>query len=860
MSSENKDPEDVAEHVTEELPAISEEAVPQLEETTLNPERLTVDDHKNDNKEVTSTIEEQKVDVSLDTINTEEVLSSVEEQIDSDQPMSNINEVQGSPEHILSTVDEVQIVSEEVLYSVEEQIDSDQAISNINETQGSSEYILSSVDEVQIVPEETLDITKEIKAESQILESKQMQGEQNVSQLVSVVKEPCNGPDQILPAGSHKTWIADGTVGIPITESGPASSKPLSVHTLLKNQAEDWPEHHAMAVKRGGVWKYWTYKDYYEQSRTVAKAFIKLGLERFHGVCIMGFNSPEWMISNFGCILAGGLSAGVYTTNLPEACRHLADNCRAQIVVVENQECLDKFLAVKRFLPQIKAIVQWSGVPGAPDVLSWAEVLAIGKHEHDAALDERLSLQAVNQCCTLIYTSGTTGPPKGVMCSQDHLTWAGARYAEFMSLSPGYEVIVSYLPMSHLAAQALDGYLAISTAATVYFAQPDALKGSLGDTLKEVQPTVFLGVPRVWEKIYEKMQEVSAQNTGLKRVVANWAKYHGLNYYMAMLHKTDLSFIESYKHAAAKYFLLDKVREAIGFNRATKFCSGSAPIAKEILQYYLSIDLPVMEGYALSESLAICSMCHAQTGQFRLGSVGKIQCDLDVKLEPCNDFKEDEGEILIRGRNVCMGYLGMEDKTNETIDDEGWLHSGDIGRFDTDGFLYITGRIKELVITAGGENIPPVLIEEKIKKQIPFISNCMLIGDNRKYLSVLLALKADADLDTGMPMSTLMPGCVSDLRSLGSSAVTVQEVLQEVEDQPNGAIATAINSGIKRYNEHHAISSAQRVQRWRLLPNEFSLPTGELNNTLKLKRSFVLTKYKDLIDEMYEEKQVLSKL
>ncbi|KAK7071703.1 catalytic activity protein, partial [Halocaridina rubra] len=219
------------------------------------------------------------------------------------------------------------------------------------------------------------------------------------------IPEPANGPDQILPASYFKTWEADKPVTLYLKREGPCSTKPISIHTMVKERAINYPNQIALAVKRDGAWKYWTYKEYFDESRIVAKAFIRLGLEIFHGVCIMGFNSPEWMLLNFGVIFAGGLVAGVYTTNSPEACRHLADNCRAQIVVVEDVECLNKFLAVKRFLPQIKAIIQWSGIPGAPGVLSWAELMAIGMAEKDMELEERLSLQAVNQCCTLIYTS-----------------------------------------------------------------------------------------------------------------------------------------------------------------------------------------------------------------------------------------------------------------------------------------------------------------------------------------------------------------------------------------------------------------------------------------------------------------------
>lgn len=672
-----------------------------------------------------------------------------------------------------------------------------------------------------------------------------------------------NGPDQVIPAASFKTWDADGAVQLALSDEEAASFKPKSVYTMMREIAEEYPQHNALAVKRG-VWKYWTYKQYFEEARTVAKAFIKLGLERFHGVCIMGFNSPEWAIANYGAVFAGGLSTGVYTTNSPEACRYLADNCEAQIIVVEDQDCLNKFLAVKRFLPNIKAIIQWSGIPGAPGVLSWPELLAVGMAERDTHLDERLSLAAVNQCCTLIYTSGTTGPPKGVMCSQDHIVWAVYKYRQDWSLIMGQESALSYLPLSHLAAHLLDLYIATVCAGLVYFAQPDALKGTLLQTLLEVQPTRFVAVPRVWEKMYEKMQEAGAQVGGLKKAVASWAKYHGLNYYNAIKEGRTLTAYETMANALAKTLILNKVKAAIGMSRATSLVSGTAPISKDVLEYFMSLDLPIMEGYGLSESMSLGSMSTVEGGTWKLGSVGKIDRHIKSRLSYLDGHRPGEGEILMKGRNIFMGYLKMPDKTNETIDSEGWLYTGDIGSFDDEGYLYITGRIKELIITAGGENIPPVLIERAVLKELPFISNAMLIGDKRKYLSMLLTLKSEVDVDTGEPLSTLTPPCREAMVTLGLPHVhTVTEALAEVEQNPQGALATAIQEGIERYNTQHAISRAQRVQRWTLLPHDFSLPTGELNNTLKLKRSFVLEKYSDIIDSMYnsqDQSKLKSKL
>lgn len=663
--------------------------------------------------------------------------------------------------------------------------------------------------------------------------------------------EPRDGPDQILPATSLKAWEADQPVKLHVTKHGMASDEPISVYTMFKRVATAHPKQPALAVKRGDVWKYRTLEEYFKEARTVAKALIRLGLERFRGVCIMGFNSPEWAISNFGVVFAGGLVAGVYTSNLPEACRHIAENSRAQIIIVENEVALNKFLAVKKDLPDIKAIVQWLGVPGAPGVLSWAELVAIGLAEKDNALEERLSLQAINQCCTLIYTSGTTGPPKGVMCSQDNMTWTTKEFHLLFTHKMDTRVIVSYLPFSHIAGLLLDLYIGVYSAATIYFAQPDALKGSLGKTLVEVQPTLFMGVPRVWEKMYEKLQDIEVNEGIAKRSVAKWAKSQGLNYYTALLSGRSLSASERMSYASAKKLYIDKVRAALGLNRCDVFVTGTAPIAKDILNYFMSVGIPICEGCSTSESLSTGGLNELAPGRYKLGSIGKPMRQATMELKPHPLAKPGEGEITYKGRCISMGYLRMPDKTNEAIEDDGCLHTGDLGRLDEDGFLYITGRIKEIIITAGGENIPPKLIEEHVKREIPFLSSAMAVGDKRKYLTILLTLTAEMNPDTGEPLQNLTESCRFLLREIGSQAKTVAEAVAEIKANPGGPLASAIQQGIDRYNDFHAISNAQRIQRWTVLPADFSAQGGELTSTLKLVRSNVVEKYKDVIDEMY---------
>ena len=437
--------------------------------------------------------------------------------------------------------------------------------------------------------------------------------------------------------------------------------------------------------------------------------------------------------------LFSGFAAGLYTTNTPEACEHCAVNCEAQIFVVEDHKQLEKIIKIKQNLPHLKAIIQYSGKPTVDGVISWDEFMSKGRSQPDSILEDRLKRIAINQCCTLIYTSGTTGAPKGVMLTHDNLTWVAQAMCQANNLIPGKECVVSYLPLSHVAAQVADVYLPMAGLGTVYFAQPDALKGSLGATLKEVRPTRFLGVPRVWEKIFEKMQDVGRKTTGIKKSIATWAKSVGLE---ANTRRSKGDFTKPFGFSVANAIVFKKVKAVLGLDRCVMHLSGAAPIAPEVVRYFHSLDICLTEVYGMSESTGPHTLATADS--FRFASVGKTSSGCYTKLDKPDP--DGNGEVCMGGRNICMGYLRMEDKTHEAIDDEGWLHSGDIGKVDKDGFLFITGRLKELIITAGGENIPPVLIEDVLKEELPCISNAMLIGDKRKFLSILLTLKVNFNL------------------------------------------------------------------------------------------------------------------
>ncbi|XP_062816687.1 long-chain-fatty-acid--CoA ligase ACSBG2-like [Anolis carolinensis] len=643
------------------------------------------------------------------------------------------------------------------------------------------------------------------------------------------------------------TTKRDGQVRLRMEESGLAAQEPLTVHQLLLRAVGQFGDLPALAFKRNGRWETLTFDEYYQHCRLAARSFLKLGLDRFHGVCILGFNSVEWFISDIAAILAGGFAVGIYTTNSPEACQYVAENCSANIIVVENDKQLQKILEVKSKLPFLKAIVQYGDPPKEkrPNLYSWSEFLSLGSGISEEVLEVVISSQVPNQCCTLIYTSGTTGDPKGVMLSHDNITWTAQAAGEFVELTRGsaekQEVVVSYLPLSHIAAQMVDIWLPLTFGVKTAFAQPDALKGSLVETLREVQPTAFLGVPRVWEKMQERMKAVGAKNSALKRRLAAWAKAVGLE---VNLKRMEGHPEEPVSFRLARALVFAKVRKALGLDRCTRCYTAAAPIARETLEYFLSLDIPVYELFGMSESTGPHTVSHA--GSCRITSCGKTMVGCRTRLH--RKGEDGVGEVCFFGRHVFMGYLNMEEKTKETIDQDGWLHSGDLGKEDQDGFLYITGRIKELIITAGGENVAPVPIEDAVKEAVPILSNAMLLGDRAKFLSMLLTIKCTVNLDSGEPEDTMTPEAVEFCRQLGSRATRVSEVVM-LRDP---LVYAAIQKGISAVNKR-ALSNAQKVQKWTLLEKDFSVAGGELGPTMKLKRPTVMQMYKEQIDRMYRE-------
>ncbi|XP_069061705.1 long-chain-fatty-acid--CoA ligase ACSBG2-like [Pleurodeles waltl] len=644
---------------------------------------------------------------------------------------------------------------------------------------------------------------------------RRMDGGKNSPVVLEMEKSPAGLT--LAPADCLWTTARDGAVKLRMEETGPASEPPVTTVQMFQETVQRYGNQPAMAVKRDGQWKTTTYLQYYEQCRAAAKSFLKLGLERFHGVGILGFNSPEWLIADIGAIMAGGLAVGIYNTSSAEVCQYVAENCKANILVVEDQQQLLKILQIEDQLLHLKAIVQYCGdlQMRRPNLFTWKEFMQLGTDIPDSKLDEILRSLKANQCCTMTYTSGTTGPPKGVMLSHDNVTWMIKTFGKHNGLHEN-EVMLSHLPLSHVGGQLYDIWLPMCVGGTTYFANPGALsEGSLVHMLKEVRPTMFFGVPRVWEKFQEVTEGMAS---------CNFMNGNGRQW-------------------LADKLILKNIQTGLGLDRCTHCHSGAAPIMKETLEYFMGLNLQLMQLYGMSETFGPY-MVSVQSN-FRIGSCGKALPGCRTRIHMPD--KDGVGEICSWGRNIFMGYLNREKETTDAFDQDGWLHSGDLGTFDQDGFLFVTGRIKEIIITSGGQNIPPVPIENALKKELPIISNAMLVGEGRKFPSLLITLKCSVDPVTGEPQDDLTPEAVHFCQKLGSGATRVSEVVSTKDP----AIYDAVQKAMERVNLK-ALSNAQKVQKWTILKKDFSVAGGELGPTLKLRRSVVIEMYKESIEELYK--------
>ncbi|MBU0993280.1 MAG: AMP-binding protein [Proteobacteria bacterium] len=586
--------------------------------------------------------------------------------------------------------------------------------------------------------------------------------------------------------------------------------------TVMENMENTVRQHGcaiALKEKSDGRWQETTWNEYYRQVRMTARGFMAAGLERGRGVCILGENSKKWFISNLGGIFAGGIPTGIYSTNSPEQCQHVAGNSRANIIVVENKTQLAKIKHIKQNLPDLKAIFLMKGQDHDEDVYAWEDLQVLGEKISEEELNRQIQAQHPDDCCTLIYTSGTTGNPKGVMISHDNITWTSSQLIKTIN-GNHTDQIISYLPLSHIAEQVISLHAPVIMAATTWFAESMEL---LGENIKEVRPTIFVGVPRVWEKIQTKIVAAGSQNSWLKKRIAVLARKQGLKAGYA---------IQDGKPKPLLYTFFDKlvfskVKEKLGLDRCRLFVSTAAPVSIDTLEFFIGLGLPVTEVYGMSECTGPAVVSLPEPFKYRIGWAGPALSGTELSLT-------DDGEILIRGRHVCKGYLGNDDATKKTIDTDGWLHSGDVGKMDDNGFLKVIDRKKELIITSGGENISPQVLEGMLKA-IPVISQVVVIGDRRKYLTALITL---------------------DNEKIEKEAKTAGSPAQNAESAAKcEKFNTYIRNQINEVNK--ALARVQTIKKFIILPENFSIEGGELTHTMKIKRKIIHEKYEKQIDSMY---------
>jgi long-subunit acyl-CoA synthetase (AMP-forming) len=582
----------------------------------------------------------------------------------------------------------------------------------------------------------------------------------------------------------------------------------MQVFDATAKANEDRP---ALKVKRDGRWITTTWGEYHKQAIAGAKSLIAMGVQPKKGVSIIGYNCPQWMIADVAAIYAGACPAGIYTTNSPAQCQYIASHSDSQVVVVENEAQLKKFLEIRDQLPQLLGIVMMYGDHDDEKVYSWTDFLALGKDISDDDLQKRIDGQDPDDVCTYIYTSGTTGDPKAVMISHDNITWT-ARVAWEQLGGDHNDRGISYLPLSHIAEQVVSLHGPMVAGSSVSFAEN---LEALGDNLREVRPTVFLGVPRVWEKIQAKIQAAGAANPPLRKKIAAWARGVGLKGGYADQKGEPRPLL----YGLANKVVFSKVRAKLGFDQTRICVTSAAPISKDTLEFFLSLGIPIMEVYGMSECTgpATFSLPH----KYRTGSVGWTLPGGELKIA-------EDGEICMRGRHVFKGYFKNEAATAEALDDDGWLHSGDIGEKDEQGFIKITDRKKDLLITAGGENIAPQVIEGTLKS-IPWVSQAVVVGDRQKHLAALLTVD-ESKLDDLIAQA-------------GSKAKTMSEAAscEKVHGFLMGQV-DSINKGLAR---------VQTIKKIAVLPSDLSIEGGELTPTMKVKRKVVNNKYAEQIAAFY---------
>ncbi len=600
----------------------------------------------------------------------------------------------------------------------------------------------------------------------------------------------------------------------------------ITILSRLRGHVETRPQAIAYAAKAGDQWVTTSWADFDAQVRQAARALVSLGLMPGETVGILGFNRPEWAISCLGAMAAGAVPVGIYQTCAPNQVAYIARHAETRVVIVENREQWEKVCSVRAELPALEHVIVMdaTGVPGEEDhptangVSAWQDFMMLGGDTADtgnaltnSVLEERMAAIEGEHLAVLIYTSGTTGTPKGVMLSHANLVET-ARICDDLHGLGAQDLTLSYLPMAHIAEQMISIHMAVYSGYAVYYAE--SLE-QLGANLGEVQPTIFFGVPRVWERIHASVLDKLESAPALRRTLARWALEIGRQTASRQLRAESVSGWLKVRYRLAQKLVLSKVRSRLGLGRVQLCSTGAAPIRHDVLEFFAALGVVIYEVYGLSETCGPATWNHA--GLTRLGTVGPALPEVEVKIA-------DDGEVLLRGPNVFQGYFKNPAATAEVLAGE-WFHTGDLGQVDAEGFLTITGRKKELIITSGGKNIAPTGIEAALKR-VDLVDEAVVIGDARKFLTALLTLQEDAAARFAAEHGLEAPFHDSE---------PVREALQRGIDQVNATLARV-----------------ESIRKFRVVPRSFSVDHEELTPTLKLRRKRIEENWSQLIEAMYK--------
>ena len=591
----------------------------------------------------------------------------------------------------------------------------------------------------------------------------------------------------------------------------------LTPRNLLRN-AELYADEPALSTKAGkaadGTWE-WdtkTWKQFSDEVVAVSKSLVSMGFEKGDRMSIYAYNRPEWYSCYGATQMTNGVGVGVYHTCSPEEVEWVIGDSGSKVVIIgDNPQSggdpektpSRRFAKILGNLPAVELVVVLDGVEPIDQekAVSWSDFLEMGKDVEDSSVHSRIDGIEPDDLAALIYTSGTTGNPKGVMLTHDNWDAELSEVDRIITLNQG-ENYVSWLPLAHVFGQLVDNHLWCRSAIHMHVVD-NALH--VVDYAKKVQPHLFIGVPRIYEKIYSSL--FSKFGSGLLKTLSDLPLIGGV--------------------------LKGKAREAVGMSNVRFAVTGAAPINPDILRFFHKVGSPVYEGYGMTETTAGATLGHGKAN--KIGSVGKAFGGTELKLA-------DDGEILFRGRHIMKGYFQNEEATAETMTDDGWLMSGDIGRIDEEGFVYITGRKKEIYVNSGGKNIAPLVIEETMKS-IPEVSQCFLVGDQRKFCSALLTLDIGAVLRDhhGVDAQKVPKDPAEQIAELEAKGSSVEQEVENLND--------LIDSKVKELNNQFA--PPEQVRKFTILPRDFSVDYGELTPTLKIRRKQIRENWAEEIERMY---------